>query len=157
MEVPTDQDLYSKQSAFLGLVHPSLVNVYKAGIFFAMFGAIYGTFEVYARTAYEPLRAIWPERRWDATRVRRLVTLYSAAGALLLLWTGLKTVMIVKVTSPMSGVFGSGLWCLAMLWVNYAQMPKPYRMRPLLVALTIAAGLAMAGVGGYSTYRNWFG
>jgi hypothetical protein len=157
MEVPTDQDLYSKQSVFLGLVHPALVNVYKAGIFFAMFGAIYGTFEVYARTAYEPLRAIWPERRWDATRVRRLVTLYSAAGALLLLWTGLKTVMIVKVTSPMSGVFGSGLWCLAMLWVNYAQMPKPYRMRPVLVALTIAAGLAMAGVGGYSTYRNWFG
>jgi Mn2+/Fe2+ NRAMP family transporter len=157
MEVPTDQDLYSKQSVFLGLVHPSLVNVYKAGIFFAMFGAIYGTFEVYARTAYEPLRAIWPERRWDIRRVRRLVTLYSAAGALLLLWTGLKTVVIVKVTSPMSGVFGSGLWCLAMLWVNYAQMPRPYRMRPVLVALTVAAGLAMAGVGAYSTYRNWFG
>jgi Mn2+/Fe2+ NRAMP family transporter len=157
MEVPTDQDLYSKQSVFLGLVHPSLVGVYKAGIFFAMFGAIYGTFEVYARTAYEPLRAIWPERRWDVARVRRFVTLYSAAGALLLLWTGLKTVMIVKVTSPMSGVFGSGLWCLAMLWVNFAQMPKPYRMKPVLVALTVAAGLAMAGVGAYSTYRNWFG
>jgi hypothetical protein len=46
MEVPTDRDLYSKQAQFLALVHPSLVAVYKAGIFFAMFGAIYGTFEV---------------------------------------------------------------------------------------------------------------
>jgi hypothetical protein len=36
-------------------------------------------------------------------------------------------------------------------------MPKPYRMKPVLVALTVAAGLAMAGVGAYSTYRNWFG
>jgi Mn2+/Fe2+ NRAMP family transporter len=156
MEVPTDTDLYSKQSQFLGLLHPSLVNVYKAGIFFAIFGAIYGTFEVFARTAYESLRAVWPARSWDFPRVRLWVTVYSGAGALLLLWTGLKAVMIVKVTSPVSGVLGGGLWCLAMLWVDRSQMPKPYRMSASLVALTLAAGIAMAAVGAYTTYRNWF-
>jgi Mn2+/Fe2+ NRAMP family transporter len=156
MEVPTDSDLYSKQSQFLALVHPSLVSVYKAGIFFAMFGAIYGTFEIYSRTAFESLRAVRPSAARDYSRVRMWITLYSGVGALLLLWTGLKTVMIVKVTSPLSGVFGCGLWCLAMLWVDRTQMPKPYRMRPALAALTLAAGLMLAGVGAYTTYRNWF-
>ena len=155
MQVPTDADLYSRQSQFLGIVHPSLVVVYKTGIFFAMFGAIYGTFEVFGRTAYEPLRAIWPSRPWTYSRVRFWITLYSGIGALLLLWTGLRTVMIVKVTSPVSGVLGCGLWCLAMLWVDRALMPKPYRMRPLLVALTLATGVTMLAAGAYTTYRNW--
>ncbi len=156
MTVPTDRDLYSQQSQFLGLVHPSLVSVYKAGIFFAMFGAIYGTFEIYARTAFESLQAVVPRRTWVYPRVRLWIALYSGLGALILLWTGLKTVMIVKVTSPFSGVLGCGLWCLAMLWVDRAQMPDAYRMRPRLFALTLAAGLAMATIGAYTTWRNWF-
>lgn len=155
MEVPTDKDLYSKQSQFLGILHPSLVGVYKAGIFVAMFGAIYGTFELYARSAYEPLRAVFPKRAWDVGRVRFWVTLYSGLGALVLLWTGLKTVMIVKVTSPLSGVLGCGLWCLAMLWVDRAQTPAPYRLNRGLFALTLVTGLTMTAVGAYTTYKNW--
>ena len=157
MEVPTDADLYSKQAQFLALVHPWLVNVYKAGIFFAIFGAIYGTFEVYARSAYEPLLAVFPGRRWDVSAVRRWVTLYSGLGALVLLWTGLKAVAIVKVTSPFSGVLGGGLWCLAMLWVDRTQMPAPYRMSPVLFLLTLVTGAAMAAIGAYTTFVNWFG
>jgi Mn2+/Fe2+ NRAMP family transporter len=156
MQVPTDADLYSRQSRFLGLVHPSLVAVYKAGIFFAMFGAIYGTFELFARTAYEPLRAMWPARLREYSKVRLWITLYAGAGALLLLWTGLKTVAIVKVTSPVSGVLGCGLWCLAMVWIDRAQLPKPYRMAPALLALTLATGIAMAAIGAYTTFRTWF-
>ena len=156
MQVPTDQDLYSRQSQFLGLVHPSLVAVYKAGIFFAMFGAIYGTFELFGRTAYEPLRAIWSGRSWEYARVRFWVTMYAGIGALLLLWTGLQTVAIVRVTSPVSGVLGCGLWCLAMLWVDRAQVPRPYRMPAGLFALTLATGVAMAAVGAYTAFRSWF-
>jgi hypothetical protein len=155
-QVPTDADLYSKQSQFLGLVHPWLVNVYKAGIFFAIFGAIYGTYEVYTRSAYEPLRAIFPRRSWNMTVVRRWITLYSGLGAVFLLWTGLKTVVIVKATSPFSGVFGGGLWCLAMLWVDRTQMPGPYRMNTALLLLTLVTGLAMTGIGAYTTFNNWF-
>lgn len=155
MQVPTDADLYSKQSQFLGLVHPSLVTVYKAGIFFAMFGAIYGTFEVFGRSAYEPLRAIWPSRHWDYATIRFWVTMYAGAGAILLLWTGLKAVMIVKVTSPITGVFGCGLWCLSMLWVDRVRMPQAYRMRPALQLLTLVTGLTMVAVGAYTAYKNW--
>ncbi|MCA1560728.1 MAG: Nramp family divalent metal transporter [Acidobacteria bacterium] len=155
MEVPTSADLYSKQSQFLALVHPSLVSVYKAGIFFAMFGAIYGTFEIYSRTAYESLRAVWPQRTWPFSGVRLWITLYAGGGALLLLWTGLQTVTLVKITSPPTGVLGCGLWCLAMLWVDRAQMPPPYRMNRPVFALTVAAGLMMSAIGLYTTYKSW--
>jgi hypothetical protein len=121
-----------------------------------MFGAIYGTFEVYARSAYEPLQAILRRRTWDVAAVRRTVTLYSGLGALVLLWTGLKTVMIVKLTSPFSGVLGGGLWCLAMIWVDRTQMPAPYRMGAGLRLLTLAVGAAMVTIGGYTTFVNWF-
>lgn len=73
----------------------------------------------------------------------------------MLLWTGLKTVTIVRITSPLSGVLGCGLWCLAMLWVDRALMPRPYRMRPTLVGLTVLAGVSMVAIGGYTTYRSW--
>jgi hypothetical protein len=35
-------------------------------------------------------------------------------------------------------------------------MPAPYRMHKVLVALTLATGLAMTAVGGYTTFNNWF-
>lgn len=155
MQVPTDADLYSKQSQFLGLVHPSLVSVYKAGIFFAMFGAIYGTFELFSRTAYEPLRALWPDRRWNYSHVRFWITLWAGLGALAVLWTGFKTVMIVRVTSPVTGVLGCGLWCLAMLWVDRVRMPREYQMKSSLAILTLVVGSIMVALGIYTTYRNW--
>ena len=66
MQVPTDSDLYSQQAQFLAAIHPQLVVIYKAGIFFAIFGVLYAAFELYTHTAYEPLKAIWPNRTWSA-------------------------------------------------------------------------------------------
>ena len=80
-QVPTNADLYGKQAQFLGVVHPALVHVYKAGIFFAMLGAVYGCFEVYARTLFEPVRALWPHREWSLPRLRFWNTLYCGLGA----------------------------------------------------------------------------
>ena len=156
-QVPTNADLYGQQAQFLGVVHPALVHVYKAGIFFAMLGAVYGSFEVYARTLFEPARALWPSRAWSFPRLRLWNTLYCGLGGLLILWTGLRTVTVVTIVSPLSGVLGCGLWCLAMLWVDRAQMPAAYRMRGGLRAAMLLAGLAMAVAGAYTTYAAWFG
>ncbi|MBA3711883.1 MAG: Nramp family divalent metal transporter [Pyrinomonadaceae bacterium] len=153
--VPDDADLYSKQSQFLGLVHPALVTIYKAGIFFAIFGVIYAAFELYTRTAYESLRALWPKREWDIRKLRLWVVLYSGLGGLAILWTGFQTVRIAKYISPLSGVLGCGLWCLAMIWVERTQLPRTYRMKGVLLLLTIIAGIAMTLIGGYVTVRNW--
>jgi hypothetical protein len=54
-------------------------------------------------------------------------------------------------------VLGCGLWCLAMLVVDRAQMPAGYRMRPGLRAAIAVAGLAMTIAGGYTTYVSWRG
>ena len=147
--IPTNADLYSKQSYFLALIHPQLVHVYKAGIFFAIFGVIYGAFEVYSRSAFEPLRAIWPNKTWSLDRVRLWVILYSGIGGLLLLWSGLKTITLASIVSPFSGVFGCGLWCLAMVWVDRKQMPKAYQMSTTLLIASLVFGAIMSAIGFY--------
>lgn len=154
--VPTDADLYSKQSQFLGLIHPQLIGVYKAGVFFAIFGAIYGALPVYARTTYEIATAIWPTRSWSFERLRSQVILYSAVGGLLLLWTGFKTVVIAGIVAPFAGVLGCGLWCLAMIWVDLKQLPRVYRMSKWLVVLTVVAGITMTAVGCYVAIVTWW-
>jgi Mn2+/Fe2+ NRAMP family transporter len=154
--VPTDADLYSQQSKFLGIIHPQLVSVYKAGVFFAIFGAIYGAFELYARTTYEPAVALWPGHDWNYKRLRLWVTVYSAIGGLLLLWTGFKTVVLARIIAPFAGVLGCGLWCLAMIWVERTQLPPAYRMNRWLLLLTTVAGIIMTVVGCYVTILTWW-
>jgi hypothetical protein len=153
--VPTDADLYSQQSQFLGLIHPSLIWVYKAGVFFAILGAIYGAFPLYARTTFETAAAVWPARAWEFERLRTWVILYSALGGLLLILTGYKTVVIARVVAPIAGVLGCGLWCLAMVWVERTQLPPAYRMSRWLLVATIAAGVIMTAVGCYVTVLSW--
>jgi hypothetical protein len=156
-EIPTRDDLYSRQAQFLGVIHPSLVALYKAAIFFAMLGALYGTFEVYARTVFEPLTALWPRRVWDFNRVRLWNTLFCGVGGLVILWIGLDTVTLASIIAPFSGVFGCGLWCLAMVVVDRMQMPAAYRMGRGLRAATLGAGIVMAVAGGYVTLTSWLG
>jgi Mn2+/Fe2+ NRAMP family transporter len=154
--VPTDADLYSQQSQFLGLIHPQLITVYKAGVFFAIFGAIYGMFPVYARTTYELATAIWPRRGWNFDKLRLRVILYSAGGGLLLLWTGFKTVVLASIVAPFAGVLGCGLWCLAMIWVERKHLPPVYRMSTWLLALISMAGITMTALGCYVTALTWW-
>jgi hypothetical protein len=154
--VPTDADLYSKQSQFLGLIHSNLIVVYKAGVFFAIFGALYGALPVYARTTHEIATAIWPTREWSFAGLRSQVMLYSAVGGLLLLWSGFKTVVIAGIIAPVAGVLGCGLWCLAMIWVDRKQLPPVYRMSKWLVLLTVVAGITMTAVGAYVTIVTWW-
>jgi hypothetical protein len=105
---------------------------------------------VYSRSAYEPLSAIWSNTAWSIKRVRIWVILYSGLGGLLLLWTGLKTITLASIVSPFSGVFGCGLWCLAMVWVDRRQMPKPYRMSLYLLVSVVIAGVVMSVIGLYA-------
>jgi hypothetical protein len=84
------------------------------------------------------------------------VTLYTALGGLLLLWTGFKTVVLARLIAPFAGVLGCGLWCLAMIWVERTQLPPAYRMNKWLLLLTTVAGLTMTAVGCYVTLVTWW-
>ena len=131
---PTPIFIASSLSSSVSFIH-RLISVYKAGVFFAIFGAIYGMLPVYARTTYEISIAIWPKRSWDFDRLRLRVILYTAGGwAALLLWTGFKTVVLAGIVAPFAGILGCGLWCLAMIWVEWKQLPAVYRMSKWLLA-----------------------
>jgi Mn2+/Fe2+ NRAMP family transporter len=153
--VPTDADLYSQQSQFLGIIHPGLVSLYKAGIFVAIFATIYGAFELYTYSAREPLQAVWPKRDWSIARLRLWITAYSGFGAMAIIWSGNTTVKLIEIISPLTGVLGCGLWCLGMLWVDRTQLPGAYRMKPYLLAGTVLAGISMVALGGYTTIARW--
>jgi hypothetical protein len=77
------------------------------------------------------------------------VILYSGIGGLLLLWSGLKTITLASIVSPFSGVFGCGLWCLAMVWVDRKQMPKPYQMSFTLLIGALLSGVILTAIGFY--------
>ena len=61
--------------------HPALVTLYKAGIFFAIFGVIYGAFERYTRTAYEHAARAVAETRMEHEKIALWVVLYSGSAA----------------------------------------------------------------------------
>jgi Mn2+/Fe2+ NRAMP family transporter len=159
--VPDENELFSYQAQFLTNLHPALLYVYQVGIFVAIFGTIYGAYEVYFRTAFECLMPISERiRQIPFQRFRRAIVLYCAAFGLLFLWTLEKPVEIVTPAAIVGGVFTCGLWCLAMLWTDRQFLPAPLRMPRLLWWLTAMSGvvLTLLGVKGIWDYAaKWFG
>jgi len=69
--------------------------------------------------------------------------------------TGLFTTQ-TRIVAPFAGVLGCGLWCLAMIWVEWKQLPAVYRMSKWLLALTVIAGVTMTAIGCYVTAFTWW-
>lgn len=157
--VPDADQLFRHQAQFLTNLHPSLMYVYQVGIFVAIFGTIYGAYEIYARTAFECLMPVSERiRRVPFQRFRRAIVLYCAAFGLLFLWTLEDPVAIVTPAAIVGGVFTCGLWCLAMLWIDRRFLPLALQMPRLLWWLTLIAGvvLTLLGVKGIWDYvSSW--
>jgi hypothetical protein len=160
-QVPSGLDLGSMQSQFLTMIHPGLMIVYKVGVFFAIFGTLYGAYEVWNRTTHEAFRTILPRFR-DTTvdQFRVWVCAYvGGLGAFLTIFakvTGIKPVPLVTPAAIIGGVMTCGLWCLAMVWTDRAFLPKPYRMNKILVVLNIIAGITMTSFG-VKALIDWIG
>jgi Mn2+/Fe2+ NRAMP family transporter len=151
-QVPSGLDLLNMQSQFLTMIHPSLMVVYKVGVFFAIFGTIYAAFEVWTRTTYESFRTVFPKLR-DSTvdQFRPWVCAYvGGLGALLTIYSkmsGINPVALVTPAAIIGGVLTCGLWCLAMVWTDRKFLPKPYQMGKVLLVLNIVFGIAMTSFG----------
>jgi len=158
-QVPSGLNLLTMQAQFLTRVHPSLMVVYKVGVFFAFFGTIYGAYEVYTRTAYEAIRPVF-RRLQDATvdQFRPWVCAYvGGVGAFLVIYsmiTGINPVPLVTPGAIIGGVLTCGLWCLAMVWTDRKFLPKPYQMGKALLVLNIGFGIAMTSFG-VKAFADW--
>ena len=154
--VPDGTELFNHQARFLTRIHSSLLYVYQVGVFMAFFGTIAGAYEIYTRTTSECLRGIWRSTREFPLRLVRVgVCVYTGGLGLLLVWTVKDPVKIVTIPALLGGVFTCGLWCFAVLWAEQRFLPKAYRMRKVLLVLTIIAGVAMTTFGVIALYQHF--
>jgi hypothetical protein len=76
---------------------------------------------------------------------------YCFVGGLVLVWLPEKIAgTIVDRTTfgtIISGAATCGLWCFAMLWLDYVRLPAPLRMSWRLRIATVIAGAAMTFLG----------
>lgn len=147
-QVPSGTDTLTYQAQFLTAIHPTLEYLYYVAVFFAFFGAVYGLWELYSYTAYETLGAVFPKVRLAGQRsVRRYVYPYIAVASLVLVWTVGELVAIVTPASVLGGVFGCGIFCLAILWTEKRMLPKAYRLSTAGWWYVLLSGLLLTALG----------
>lgn len=174
--VPSGMDLYNHQVVFLTELHTNptvqvlLSALYKAGVFFAIFGTVYGAYELYVRTAHESVRVIRPEwKSLTLDKARNWTLAYTAvAGSALVLvawWTavndpngvGWNPISIMTIPLHITGVLLAGPWCFAMIWVDRKYVPEQLRMGSFLVVMNVLCGLAFTYFGVLAVYEDILG
>lgn len=151
--VPANNKLLNAQETFLTELHPQLRWVYRAGVFLAFTGTLYGAFQVYRHTFVESAAAIVPAMVTPKRTpiLQMAVTLYCFLGGMTMIWLpeSLAGTIIKRMTfgSIISGAASCGLWCFAMLWADRVRLPAPLRMSRTMKTLTALAGLAMTSLG----------
>ena len=171
--VPAGLDLYNQQVIFLTQLHPGelaktlLSWLYKGGVFFAIFGTVYGAYELFVRTTHECVRTLSPKlRELPLKKIRIWILAYtSIAGSALVLvawWTALNDpegigwnpISIMTIPLHVTGVLLAGPWCFSMIWVDRKFLPKPYQMNLLLVILNLICGIAFTVFGVLAVYED---
>ncbi len=154
---PAGNELLTAQKDFLSQIHSSLTYLYQVGVFMAFFGTIHGAFEIYTRTGHEALTALIPSlHTTPVSKVRPWILLYCGGGALAVMWTGFKPVEIITPAAIFGSVITCGLWCLAGVYAERKLLPAAYRMRSLLAALVVLAGLFLTGLGIAAAWQYFF-
>ena len=145
--VPEKFDLLTYQAQFFTQFGQGFKYLYQLGILMAIWGTVYGAFEIYTRTVYECARAVFPSvRHWPLRKMRLIVCLYAGLGGLVLAWTRENPLAIIGTIGPIATVT-CGLWCFAMVWINRKSLPKVLQMNRGLLALNIIAGIVLTGFG----------
>lgn len=151
--IPATGNMLVEQEQFLVNLHYQLRWVYRAGVFMAYVGTLYGAFEIYQYTFVESLRALLPG--WICARTipwwRRLMVGFCYLGAMIFIWLreAVSGDVLGRLTfgAVLGGATLCGLWCFAMLWTDRTHLPAPLRMsRPLWIAVLVA-GLCMTALG----------
>lgn len=162
--VPEGSQLLTRQADFM--VRPDqsevfqamLVWIYRTGVFFAIFGTIYGAYELYTRTTRECLIAAMPKLRDVPLSTFRIATvLWCGIPGLLLLWlTSKDPVAILTPAAIVASTLACGVWCFAMLWSDKNHLPPALRMRTALRVGVVLSGIVLCILGVIGTYKHFF-
>ena len=154
---PAQNDLLTHQEQFLVLLHAEMKWLYRAGVMLAFLGTLYGAYEVYQHTFAESAQAILPQLNTPSWtyQLRRATVAWCFFGGMTMIWLPAESSgsIVERMTfgSIISGAGACGVWCFAMIWLDYVRLPAPLRMSwPLRVA-TAVAGVAMTVLGVLTT------
>lgn len=156
-QVPAGEDVLTYQSQFLATVAPVFEYFYIVAIVMVLFGTVYALWEAYSWTAYESLAAVSKSLRDRGQRgIRPYVYGWIALGSILMVLSGASFVALITPASLLGGVFACGIYGAGLLYIDHVNMPRQYRMSPLLRVL-VAIGslfLAVAGIVALLSYAG---
>lgn len=146
--VPEGNDVLTYQSQFLASIAQMFEYFYIVAIVMVLFGTAYALWEAYSWTTYESLSAVSEKVRLRGQRgIRPFVYAWTGIGALLMIATGASFLALITPASIVGGVFACGIYGAGLLYVDKINLPKEYRMSPLVRTL-VALGSAFLTVCG---------
>ncbi|MBA8826472.1 Mn2+/Fe2+ NRAMP family transporter [Saccharopolyspora lacisalsi] len=156
-QVPADNDVLTYQSQFLSTVAPLFEYFYIVAIVMVLFGTVYALWEAYSWSAYESLAAVSRTIRDRGQRgIRPYIYGWIALGSVLMILSGASFVALITPASLLGGVLACGLYGAGMLYIDHINMPRAYRMGPVL-RLLVAVGslfLTVAGIVALLSYAG---
>ena len=162
--IPDKMNLVNYQAVFLTELHPSLLYLYQIGIFAAIGGTVFATFDVWTKTTYETLLPIVKQpAELDYGRVKKYVMAWSVIVGMIVMWAGRywpplsNPVSIVQIPALIGGTTGCGLWCVGVWWVDRTNLPLGLRLRGWQQTLLIFSGITLTTLGLIGAYIKMFG
>ena len=143
--------LLTDQAHIWRAIHPWLVPVYYVTVIAALWGTLSALPEVYSRVTQEFFGAIWPERKWNYLKIRRIVVCAIFIQATIFIWSSLD----FDIATQIAGFFLSNISVAATAVVAFYlnhKLPPAYRTHRAVWLATAAATLILIVVTSMSAY-----
>ncbi|MEM0453195.1 MAG: Nramp family divalent metal transporter [Sulfolobales archaeon] len=142
--IPSGIKLTAVQAEWLRIIHPSLTVLWWIGAFVAIWGTFYGVFEVYVWTLHDFLRAFKRFENLSRNTVRKYLWPYYVIATALLYSTGFSVPFLATFASAVLNIFSTGVWGLALIYLDRTQLPKEYRAPLWYIIFTLIGALLYA-------------
>ena len=162
-QIPDKMDLLSHQESFLTSLHPSLLVLYRIGIFTAIGGTLFATFDVWTKSVYEGLLPLMKsESTIDSAKLKRGLIVVTSVVGIGVIWLGRiweplsNPVSIVQIPAMLGGTLGCGAWCFGVAWADRRNLPKELQMNSILFFSLLISGTTLLTFGAIGMYFKFF-
>jgi len=162
--IPDNLDLLSHQESFLTSLHPALLVIYRIGIFTAIGGTLFATFDVWTKTVYEGIiPVVKSEKSIDSDKIKRILIVTTSLVGIGVIWLGYiwpplsNPISIVQIPAMLGGTLGCGVWCFGVAWADRRNLPKTLQMKAPLFWGLLASGTILLTFGAIGMYFKFLG